>query len=86
MFHVAAAHSWRHHHTESVKWNWIVAVVRSFANRSGTPTPKAPNSPSGDLGEWTRSLPEEDAEALVDSSAGKPVRWVPGEGWAEGRD
>ena len=35
--------------------------------------------------EWTRGLPEEDAEALVDSGAGKPVRWVPGEGWVEGR-
>ncbi len=38
------------------------------------------------LGEWSRSLPEEDTEALVDSSAGKPVRWVPGEGWVEGRE
>lgn len=36
------------------------------------------------LEEWTRSLPEEDTEALVDSSIGKPVRWVPGEGWVEG--
>src|SRR5260370_40562089 len=35
---------------------------------------------------WTRSLPEEDTEALVDSSAGTPVRWVSGEGWVEGRE
>ena len=35
---------------------------------------------------WTRSLPEDDTEALVDSSAGKPVRWVSGEGWVEGRE
>jgi len=34
--------------------------------------------------EWTRSLPEEDGEALVDSQAGKPVQWVSGEGWVEG--
>ena len=34
---------------------------------------------------WGCSLPEEDAEGLVDSSAGKPVQWVPGEGWTEGR-
>ena len=33
--------------------------------------------------EWTRTLPEEDAEALVDRSAGKPVRWKVGEGWVE---
>jgi Arc/MetJ-type ribon-helix-helix transcriptional regulator len=38
------------------------------------------------LEEWTRGLPEEDTEALVDSSAGKAVRWVPGEGWVEGRE
>jgi hypothetical protein len=38
------------------------------------------------LEEWTRGLPEEDTEALVDSSAGKPVRWVPGEGWVEGHE
>ncbi len=35
------------------------------------------------LEEWSRGLPEEDAEALVDSSAGKRVRWIPGEGWVE---
>lgn len=37
------------------------------------------------FGEWSRSLPEEDAEALIDSNAGKAVRWVPGEGWVEDR-
>ncbi|MBL8232409.1 MAG: hypothetical protein JNL98_28185 [Bryobacterales bacterium] len=37
------------------------------------------------FGEWARGLPEEDAEALVNSSAGKAVRWVPGEGWVEDR-
>jgi Arc/MetJ-type ribon-helix-helix transcriptional regulator len=36
------------------------------------------------LQEWTRSLPDEDTEALVDPKAGKPVRWVSGEGWVEG--
>jgi len=34
--------------------------------------------------EWAQSLPEEDTEALLDSSAGKPIRWNPGEGWVEG--
>ena len=33
--------------------------------------------------DWTGDLPEEDAEALVISGAGKAVRWVPGEGWVE---
>lgn len=38
------------------------------------------------LEEWTRSLPEEDTEALVHTSAGRTVRWVPGEGWVEGNE
>jgi hypothetical protein len=35
------------------------------------------------LAEWFHSLPAEDVEALVDSSAGTPVRWMPGAGWLE---
>ena len=35
------------------------------------------------LEEWSRGLPEEDVGTLVDSGAGKAVRWVPGEGWVE---
>lgn len=47
-----------------------------------------PHLESADLAEqgfdeWSRGLPEEDAEGLVDASAAKPVRWVPGEGWVE---
>ena len=34
---------------------------------------------------WARGLPDEDTEALVDSTAGKPVRWTPGKGWVVGR-
>jgi hypothetical protein len=50
-----------------------------------------PHSESAELAEqgleeWTRGLPEEDTETLVDWSAGKAVRWVPGEGWVEGRE
>jgi hypothetical protein len=37
------------------------------------------------IAEWTRGLPDEDAQALVDSSAGTAIRWVPGEGWLESR-
>lgn len=37
------------------------------------------------LEDWTRGLPEEDAAGLVDHSSGTAVRWVPGEGWVEGR-
>ena len=38
------------------------------------------------LEEWAGSLPEEDAAALVDIDAGRPIRWVSGEGWVEGRE
>jgi hypothetical protein len=37
------------------------------------------------LDEWAHSLPKEDTAAMVDSHAGKPVRWVPGKGWTETR-
>jgi hypothetical protein len=50
------------------------------------PHPESADLAQQGLEEWARSLPEEDTEALVDSSAGKPVRWVPGEGWVEGRE
>ena len=38
------------------------------------------------LEEWAQGLPTEDAEALLDPKAGRPVRWVLGEGWVEGRE
>ena len=50
------------------------------------PHPESAEFADEGLEAWTRSLPEEDAEALVDSSAGKPVRWVSGEGWVEERE
>ena len=37
------------------------------------------------LEEWWRGLPEEDGEAIVDSTAAKNIRWIPGEGWVEDR-
>src|SRR5258705_14005835 len=50
-----------------------------------------PHPDSGELAEqgleeWTRGFPKEDTEALVDSSTGKPIRWIPGQGWVEGRE
>ena len=48
---------------------------------------KSPHLESGDLAEtglaaWGASLPVGD-DGLVDVSAGKPVRWVEGQGWVE---
>jgi Arc/MetJ-type ribon-helix-helix transcriptional regulator len=50
---------------------------------------RSPHSESEQLAEagfdeWASGLPDEDAD-LVDVAAGTPVRWVPGEGWVEGR-
>ena len=50
------------------------------------PLPESAELAEQGFEEWTRSLPEEDAEGLVDSSAGRPVRWVPGKGWLEGNE
>ena len=36
-----------------------------------------------DLAAWAAALPPDDAAELVDTRAGKAVRWVPGEGWVE---
>src|ERR1039458_5415032 len=50
------------------------------------PHPESAELAEQGLGEWTRGLPEENADSLVDSNAGKPVRWVSGKGWVEGRE
>ncbi len=47
------------------------------------PHPESAELAEQGFAEWTRSLPEEDTEALVDRGAGKPVRWTVGEGWVE---
>ena len=59
-----------------------VELRRSLQN----PHPESGELARQGLEEWTRGLPEEDTEALVDSNAGKAVRWVSGEGWVEGRE
>jgi hypothetical protein len=49
------------------------------------PHPESSELAEQGVEEWSRGLPAEDAEALVDSKAGKAVQWVPGEGWVEER-
>jgi hypothetical protein len=48
-----------------------------------SPHPESAELAGQGLEEWSRALPTEDAEALVDTAAGKAVRWVPGQGWCE---
>jgi hypothetical protein len=50
---------------------------------------QSPHGESAELAEigfeeWAASLPEDDANALVDLKGGTEVRWVPGEGWTSG--
>ena len=49
------------------------------------PHPEAAVVAEAGIDEWADRLPDEDASGLVDARAGKPVRWIPGEGWVEER-
>jgi hypothetical protein len=53
-------------------------LTRSLVN----PHPEAAELAETGLGDWDASLPQDD-KGLVDESAGKPVRWVEGQGWVE---
>lgn len=50
------------------------------------PHPESAELAEQGLEEWTRGLPREDAAVLVETNAGRPIRWVSGEGWVEGRE
>lgn len=47
------------------------------------PHPESAELAEQGLVDWARGLPEEDADALLDNSAGRSVQWVPGRGWGE---
>lgn len=47
-----------------------------------SPHPEAADLAEMGLADWGTSLPADD-EGLVDMAAGKPVRWVEGQGWVE---
>lgn len=46
------------------------------------PHPEAAELADMGLADWGASLPRDD-DGLVDVNAGKPVRWVEGQGWVE---
>ena len=80
---------------EKNRSKFIAEAVRNELDRRRRDEPRRsldnPHSESAELAEqgleeWTRGLPEEDAAALVDSNAGRPILWVSGEGWVEGRE
>jgi hypothetical protein len=53
-------------------------LLRSIAS----PHPESAELADAGLAAWGASLPAED-DGLVDEAAGKPVRWVEGQGWVE---
>lgn len=53
-------------------------LLRSLEN----PHPEAAELAETRLADWAASLPADD-QHLVDIGAGKPVRWVEGQGWIE---
>jgi Arc/MetJ-type ribon-helix-helix transcriptional regulator len=54
------------------------ALRRSLRN----PHPEAEALAAIGLEAWARRLPEDDPRGLVDLKRGRPIRWVPGRGWA----
>jgi hypothetical protein len=53
---------------------------RSLSN----PHPESGSLLEEGFSEWVDRLPDEQVGELVDMNAGKPVRWIAGEGWVEG--
>jgi Arc/MetJ-type ribon-helix-helix transcriptional regulator len=77
---------------EKNRSNFVAEAVRQELDRRRrddlrrslqNPHPESTAVAEQGLEEWTRGLPEEDTEALLDPSAGRPIRWVPGDGWVE---
>jgi hypothetical protein len=80
---------------EKNRSKFVVEAVRNELDRRRrdelrrsrhNPQPESAELAEQGLEEWTRGLPAEDAAALVDTNAGRPVRWVAGEGWVEGSE
>ncbi len=67
------------------------AVRRELARRRRSelrlsldnPHPETAELAEQGLQDWSRALPDECTDALLDSSAGTAVRWVPDQGWVE---
>lgn len=55
------------------------ALHLSLAN----PHPETGDFTVHGLQDWVDGLPDEDGDALLDASHGKPVHWIEGQGWIE---
>jgi hypothetical protein len=68
--------------TEAVEHELIRRRREGLLRSLASPHPEAAELAETGLADWGASLPADD-ESLVDESAGRPVRWVEGQGWME---
>ncbi len=75
---------------EKNRSKFIAEAVRSELDRRrredlrrslNNPHPDSSEIAEQGLGEWSRGLPTEDTDELVNQAAGQDVRWVAGQGW-----
>jgi hypothetical protein len=69
--------------TEAVEHELVRRRREGLLRSLGSPHAEAEELAATGLADWGSSLPPDD-EGLLDDSAGRPVRWVPGQGWVEG--
>lgn len=68
--------------TEAVEHELVRRRREGLLRSLASPHPEAAELAETGLADWGASLPVDD-EGLVDETAGKPVRWVEGQGWVE---
>jgi hypothetical protein len=68
--------------TEAVEHELVRRRREELLRSLKSPHPEAAELAEMGLADWGASLPSDD-EGLVDMNAGKPVRWIEGEGWVE---
>jgi hypothetical protein len=68
--------------TEAVEHELVRRRRLELLRSLKSPHPEAAELADAGLADWGASLPAGDDD-LVDVTAGKPVRWVEGQGWVE---
>lgn len=68
--------------TEAVERELVRRRREKLLQSLQTPHPESRELDDAGFLDWAAHLPDAD-DGLVDQAAGKPVRWVEGEGWIE---
>lgn len=68
--------------TEAVEHELVRRRREGLLRSLASPHPEAMELAETGLADWGANLPSDD-EGLVDEAAGKPVRWIQGQGWVE---